>query len=263
MANRKMTSRRARLLPAVVALVGSTVVADEISLRFDGMGTHGIHRIAVDGRLDSNSSEDVQYVDGIRTGERLWTDRRGENVMTFCIQVYESVAVGEQHTFDMHRDLTEVPEAPPYPGPMNAAQAGLIGDLYTRFVDGRTGYLREGTSLTDEFDDATAASAFQMVVWEIVHENITDGTLDDAQAQLSMELGAFRADLDPSSGAGEAVGMILSSIGENRWMDGNGSIVGLTSPATQDQLMVVPLPLPGVLAGIGLIGAALIRRRLR
>lgn len=246
-----------------ICLFGGISSADEISMHFDAFGGHESYRIAVSGRLDANSSEEVRYVGGITTGERLWTNQYGKEVVTYCIQVYESVYVGNDYTFTQTDDLTEVPESPPYPGAMNSSQAGLVEDLYARYIDMKTGLLAEGTALTDNFDNDTASSAFQLVVWEIVNESITDGDLNKASNELNLDLGAFRADTQDNMDGEMATSLIISSLGEDGWMDTRGHLIGLSNPAHQDQLMVVPLPMPALLAGIGFAGAIVLRRRLR
>ena len=246
-----------------ISLLGGAAAADEISMHFDAFGGHESYSIALDGRLEAGSSAEVNYVNGITAGERLWTNQYGAEVVTYCIQVYESVYVGNDYTFSQTRDLTEVPESPPYPGAMNNAQAGLVEDLYARYIDMKTGLLAEGTALTDSFSNDTATSAFQLVVWEIVNESITDGSLDVAASELSLDLGAFRADTDKNMEGDMATNLIMSSLGEDGWMDTQGHLIGLSNPTHQDQLMVVPLPMPAVLAGIGFAGAIVLRRRLR
>ena len=57
--------------------------------------------------------------------------------------------------------------------------------------------------------------------------------------------------------------LVLTPPGEDGWMDTQGHLIGLSNPAHQDQLMVVPLPMPALLAGIGFAGAIVLRRRLR
>ncbi len=246
-----------------ICLFGGIAAADEISMHFDAFGGHESYRIALDGRLSADSSDEVNYVGGVTAGERLWTNQYGAEVVTYCIQVYESVYVGNEYTFTQTEDLTEVPESPPYPGAMNNAQAGLVEDLYARYIDMQTGLLAEGTGLTNNFDNDTATSAFQLVIWEIVNESITDGSLDMAASELSLDLGAFRADTDNNMEGQMATDLIISSLGVDGWMDTQGHLIGLSNPAHQDQLMVVPLPMPAVLAGIGFAGAIVLRRRLR
>ena len=245
------------------ALCSGLASANEISMTLDSYGGHESVRVAIDGRQDASSSGDVRYVGGITSGERLWTNQYGREVVTYCIQVYESVYVGRDYTFTQTKDLTEVPESPPYPGAMNETQVGLVNDLYARYIDMKTGLLAEGTALTDGFNNDTAASAFQLVVWEIVNETSLDGSLDDAASLLSLDLGAFRADLDKNLETDMATNLIMASLGEDGWLDTRGHLVGLSNASHQDQLMVVPLPMPAVLAGIGLAGIVVLRRRLR
>ena len=140
---------------------------------------------------------------------------------------------------------------------MSEVQTGMVEDMYSRFINGRTGKLQEGTALTDSFDYATASAAFQLVLWEISHEDITADSLDAAKDQLLMDLGAFRA-----AEATEATELIISALGEDGWESHEG-IIGLHSATAQDQLMVVPLPTPIILAGIGLAGVVAVRRKLR
>lgn len=257
-----MTSYR-YLVPVVTGLLAGTASADQITMTLDSIGAHETYRLAVDGHLDWDSDAEVHYVGDITTGERLWTNQYGRDVVTYCIQLFEGATVGDTYTFDLHENLTEVPESPPYPGPMNLAQTGLLEDLYARYVDMHTGHLLDGTALTDGFSYETAASSFQLVVWEIVHESISDGSLDGAQAELSLDLGAFRADTSTHILGDEATSLIMGSLGENGWFDTRGKLIGLSNPGAQDQLMVVPLPLPAVLAGIGLAGMVVLRRKIR
>lgn len=257
-----MISHRYLTLVAMGMLAGSAG-ADQIRMTLDGMGAYENYRVAVDGHLDAHSDADVHYVGGIKAGERIWTNQYGAEAVTYCIQIYESVTIGDEYTFGIHENLTEVPESPPYPGEMNQAQAGLLEDLYSRYIDMQTGYLADGTELTDSFSYETAASAFQLIVWEIVNESITDGTLDEAKSDLSLQLGAFRADTSTHVDGAEATNLIIDSLGLGEWSNTDGHLIGLSNPGSQDQLMVVPLPLPAVLAGVGLVGMVVLRRKMK
>lgn len=258
-----MSSNKTITIALGVGLISGYATAEEIDMHLDQFGGNERISIGIDGRItDASSISSVDYISGVTAGERLWTNQYGAEVVTYCIQVYEGVNVGEDCTFTVQTDLTMVPESPPYPGAMNSTQAGLVEDLYARFIDGRTGLLADGTELTDGFDNDTASAAFQLVVWEIVNEAISDGSLDDARNELSMELGAFRANLADEDGVDDAVDSILSALGQDGWMDTGGSMRGLSNPTRQDQLMIVPLPMPGILAGIGLVGGIIMRRKL-
>ena len=48
-----------------ICFFGGVAAADEISMHFDAFGGHDSYRIALDGRLDADSSAEVNYVGGI------------------------------------------------------------------------------------------------------------------------------------------------------------------------------------------------------
>lgn len=247
---------------AIVAALGAGANADQVTtMTFDGMGASEHYGVAINGARSWNDSAAVNYTSPIRTGERLWTNQYGAEVVTYCIQLYESIAIGQTYVFDIKADLTTVPETPPYPGPMNATQAGLMGDLYSRFVDTTTGHLRDDTALTNGFSSDTAGAGFQLAVWEITHESVSDGTLASAKAELSLGLGAFRADTSGGAQGGDAAALIFAMLGDGGWENSDGKLFGLSSQTAQDQLMIVPLPIPSMLAGLGLLGALALRRR--
>ncbi|MAJ45730.1 MAG: hypothetical protein CBC35_00200 [Planctomycetes bacterium TMED75] len=243
----------------IAAAAATTASADNIiTMTLDSMPNYEAYSVALNTRLSWDSSESVTFTSpSIIAGERQWTNQYGREVISYCVQLYQSAVVGETIEYHQTRDLTNVPGAETAPGPMSQIQVGMVEDMYARFIDKRTGMLAENTSLTDGFDYATASAAFQLVLWEISHEDITGSSLDEARDQLSMEVGAFRA-----AEASSATELIISSLGEDGWESMNG-LVGLQSATAQDQLMVVPLPAPILLAGIGLIGVAAVRRKMR
>ena len=241
----------------------ATAGADQFCMTLDSFDTYERYAVAINGNLAWNSDASVTYSSPIKAGERKWTSSNGKEVITYCIQLYEGIEIGQTACFEIVKDLTMVPEWPPYPGPMNNAQVGLVEDLYARYIDNQTGQLRDGTALTNDYEYSTAASAFQLVLWEITHETIQEGSLDNGRSELTLSLGAFRADTVTHIAGGYAADLIMSSLGSDGWMTTGGNLIGLSSETYQDQLMVVPLPVPALLAGIGLIGATVLRRRFR
>ena len=247
------------------SLLGATAAADEICLTLNGFNAYEQYGVAINPGMQWYSTDSTSYTSPIKAGERSWTTAYGTEVVTYCAQLWEGVGVnvGDDICFDVVEDLTQFPEFPPYPGPMNNSQVGLIEDLYARYIDVPSGHLRSGTALTNGYNYDTAASAFQLVVWEITHETVIDSTLASAKSELSLTLGAFRADTAPHALGGDAASLIMSSLGTNGWLSMGDNLIGLRNETAQDQFMVVPLPMPALLAGIGLIGGVVLRRRIR
>ncbi len=170
----------------------------------------------------------------------------GSTRVTFCVQLFEGVTVGNGYCFT-NVDVAQVPDAPPAPGPMGAIKATMMQDLYRRFYA--------------DVDTALEASAFQLAVYEISHENLTGSTAEGALAQLNLSLGAFQT--SASSGAFASAAAMLASLGNGGFGTCGDNLRGLTSPTAQDQLLLVPIGAPAILAGLGLLGIGVMRRRLR
>lgn len=233
----------------------------EITMTLDEMPSYELTSLGLDRRNTWDQEGGVNFTSqSIKAGERVWTNQYGREMITYCIQVFESASVGDTITYTQTTDLTTVPEAPPAPGPMAGFQVNLVQDMYARFIDKKTGEIASGTSL-DGFDYSVASSAFQLVLWEIVHENFDATTTEEAADQISLEMGAFQA--NSVDEATLAASTIIDELGEDGWGSIGSKLVGLTSDSKQDQLTVVPLPYPAILAGMGLLGAGIIRRRFR
>ena len=177
---------------------------------------------------------------------------------TFCVEIAEGFP--DDPIDYTVAELTSVPEETP-PGNMNANQAYMIQDLYNRYyVDVAT---EDGGS--ESFGDFTnEQAAFQLVIWEISHENFSSSDLDGMKAELDISLGAMQ--ITDSVSGGEAVltaaANMISSLGTGGWWYSTTDpwVFGGTNPDNQDLLIVVPSPAIAGLAGLGLAG---MRRRRR
>jgi hypothetical protein len=262
-----MTCMNIALAMATGMLACSYAVADtssdesDITMTLNAMPSYELSALGLDRRNSWDQEGGVNFTSqSIKTGERVWSNQYGREMITYCIQVFESASIGDTVTFTQTTDLTTVPETPPAPGPMLGYQVNLVQDLYSRFIDGKTGEIASGTSL-DGFDYSVASSAFQLVLWEIVHENFDASNVDEASEQLSLGTGAFQANTVDE--AAIAASTIIDELGDDGWGSIGEKLVGLRSADKQDQLTVVPVPTPVLLAGIGLIGAGIIRRRMK
>ncbi|RLS91893.1 MAG: hypothetical protein DWI12_12390 [Planctomycetota bacterium] len=100
-----------------------------------------------------------------------------------------------------------------------------------------------------------------MAIYEISHENLTASTAEGALAQLNLSLGAFQT--SASSDAFATAAAMLASLGNGGFGSVGANLRGLTHPTAQDQLLLVPIGAPAILAGLGLLGVGIMRRRLR
>jgi hypothetical protein len=148
---------------------------------------------------------------------------------------------------------------------MSANQATMMADLYSRYYASSTE--TAGTSWTSRQNNA---AAFQLVVWEISHENFGASDLAGMQAELNIGLGAFvvtdatNGDSAAATAVSELANNMIAALGSGGWNQ-FGALVGATNGASgsndnQDFLFVVPSPAIAGLAGLGLVG---MRRRRR
>jgi hypothetical protein len=177
---------------------------------------------------------------------------------TFCVEIAEGFP--DDPIDYTVADLTSVPEETP-PGNMSLNQSYMIQDLYNRYyVDVAT--QDGGAESFGDFTDEQAA--FQLVIWEISHENFSSTTdLDAMKSELSISLGAMQITDSVSGGAAvlTAATNMISNLGTGGWWYSSDPwVFGGTNPDNQDLLIVVPSPAIAGLAGLGLAG---MRRRRR
>lgn len=181
----------------------------------------------------------------------------GQSVKTFCTQLNENISGGQTVTYGMV-GTNLVPDNPPAsPGNMGYTKAKVMHHLYANYYQ---------TAITG---GATQAAAFQILVWEISHEAIAAGAT--ALSYLnSLDVVAntgqfYVTNQGGPTGARTLAASWLTALKADAAANGFDpfSVNGLTNPALQDQLIVVvPVPAPALLAGLGLIGAVAVRRRM-
>jgi len=177
----------------------------------------------------------------------------GSTIRAFCVEISESFP-DDPISYTMVAP-TNVPEETP-PGNMSANQSQMMQDLYSRSY----------SDAISRDDNASWAShqeemaAFQLVVWEISHENFSDTSdLSVMKSELDITLGAMAATDYYSSDVLNAANAMIAALGSGGWNNFT-SLLGATNGANQDLLIVVPSPAIAALAGLGLVG---MRRRRR
>jgi hypothetical protein len=224
---------------ATPAMADAFDVGDEVTLTFKD--------------LAASRAVSAYYSDGSAVFDRTVSAGRldwSKGVKTFCIQLLESISVGQSRSFDVVA-LDQVPEAPPGPGPMGEARATLIRDLYARHYD---------DVLTATGADANNQSAaFATILWEITHQDSTETTAAGILGDLDFAAGNAR--FNSSSSVMTFANSWLSGLGGGTgdflWFSG---LRGLSDPTTQDFITVVPGP-AGMMALAGLAGIRRPRRR--
>lgn len=172
-----------------------------------------------------------------------WTNVSGaltEPFSSFCIELDEHISYSHTYTFD----VTQPADAPT----LDAGRADALSELWGVFH----GDLADG----DAAQQRNNAAAFQIAVWEIVH--------DDDRNVLN-DNGVFHA-----RGSSTSAAWTLQAQAMLDWIgmyegDRANNLAALVTPRYQDQLAVIHAPAPAaVWGGIGLLTfAGMIRRRMR
>lgn len=252
------------MMSAILALgVTAAASASSVSLTFNGFG-HGLTmklNYAANQGFGAANRSSGSFI--ATKQHRFSNTGTGQNMRNYCVQVFESVSPGNTYTYN-EVNVNDVPDYPPGPGPMGVARGRLMRNLYSRFyseVDGST--------------DNVKCAAFALLVWEISHENFnslgggaTATDILNADA-LDVGLGAFQVssvlglsgdNLAAYNLAQSWIDTMESDANDLRWY----GIYGLTNPTAQDHIgVLVPIPAPALLAGLGLVGVVSGRRRSR
>ena len=175
----------------------------------------------------------------------------GRNLRAFCVEMNEGFV--DDPIVYTYTEVTGVPEDAE-PGPMSITKSRLMQDFYKRnYRDVTTMDAGESQATT-----ADEAAAFQLIVWEISHENL-DSDIDVAKSQLDLQLGAMAFTDTYSMTVLDIANQMIDGLGMGGWKSFS-SLYGLTNENNQDLLVVVPSPAIAGLAGLGLAG---MRRRRR
>ena len=186
-------------------------------------------------------------------GVNSFQNDTGGILRTFCVEMNEGF-VDDPIVYTV-TELANVPEELPSPG-MSEVRQTLMKDLYARFYD-TTQYI---SGIGSWGASADQASAFQLVIWEISHENFgseTDANL--AKTEMDISVGAMSITDSYSAEVATIAAAMISDLG-NGGFSNYTKLLGLTNPNNQDMLIVVPSPAIAALAGLGLVG---MRRRRR
>jgi hypothetical protein len=236
---------------------GATIAACAISacaeatswtLTFTNVSPNTVVGINYNGARSFGAGPAGSY-NSVYAGQMQWNGPYGKSYTTYCCQVNEHISFGQTVTY-LETEVENVPDGPGNPGPSGSIKSSLLRDLYAR------NYATVKASSSNELH-----AAFQVAIWEITHENISAADASGALAQLNLLNGAMQIN-GAQSGVLAAANSLLAGLGIGGFRSFDG-LLGLTHASAQDQLVVVPIPVPALLAGLGLLGVAAIRRRMK
>jgi hypothetical protein len=196
----------------------------------------------------SNTDGPVTSFSSVYAGKMNWNGPYGKTYTTYCTQLTENINFNQTVNYTQSA-LANVPD--PNPGPMGSLKATLVQDLYHRNYAAVVGS-----------NNAQLHAAFQLAIWEITHENLNAADAAGALAQLNLGTGAMQMNTVANAGVFNLAMAMLGDLGDGGFFAFNG-LLGLTHASSQDQLVVVPIPAAALLAGVGLLGVAAVRRRMK
>ncbi len=234
----------------VFAGAASAVANASLSATLTGYAAGGFEQVGFNSTLGWDSGTAVTLW-SVRAQQHAFSESNGNQFLSWCAEVYQGVAQGSTYTFDVVAP-EQAPGGDVAPGPMGAIKAVAARDLFARWINPANGFVNGGMA-----DRDAKSAAFQIVLWEITHENFTANSAQGILSQMSLTTGAFRADIGGETAAWYAA--IVQSLGADGFQ--TVGLEGLTDEFAQDQLRLVAVPAPAALALAGLAGLASGRRR--
>ena len=250
------------LIAGAIAVASSAnaglVIGDVISVSRTGMSPGYLITANYDGSRASNASG-VTGGNAAQAGVNNFTHLTTNGntaygtIQAFCVEIAEAFP-DDPISYTMVAP-TQVPEETP-PGNMTANQSQMMQDLYSRYYVDVIDSDNDG-SWSNASDEA---AAFQLVIWEISHENFSDTSdLSVMKSELSITLGAMAITDYFSTDVLNSANAMIAALGTGGW-NNYASLLGATNGTNQDLLIVVPTPAIAGLACLGLVG---MRRRRR
>jgi len=234
----------------VFAGAASAVASASLTATLTGYAAGGYEQVGFNSNLSWDSGTAVTLW-SVRAQQHAFTEAGGNQFLSWCAEVYQGVAQGSTYTFDVVAP-EQAPGGDVAPGPMGAIKATAARDLFARWINPVNGYVNGAMA-----DRDAKSAAFQIVLWEITHENFTATSAQGILSQMSLTNGAFRADISGETASWYAA--IVQSLG----VDGFQMVAldGLTDEFAQDQLRLSAIPAPAAIALAGFAGLAARRRR--
>ena len=178
----------------------------------------------------------------------------------YCIQIGDQGFSGNYSSVALDFAPEPANNAPQNPVPMGSWKARVLRAL--------TGKNLDMFATISTAAEKSKARAFQLAVWEVVYTGMSGVTnttqlLAWAQGLVANSTTYNAANDNLTFGAQAANLTAMNSLFNSLTvadLDGNGAGYAWTSATGQD-VLVIPVPAPALLAGVGLIGVVALRRR--
>ena len=242
---------------AAIAALAGTASAATIKAKYEGLaqntGTYSISMTHSNGTISANVNAGALKHKAQNDSELF----AGQMLRTFCIDIAQNV-VGQIRTYNVV-SVASAPEPEAPTGAIGTIRAGYLQSLYANAM--QAGLIDHRGSATDAMTNQQAA-AFQLVVWELAFE---DAGVLSAAVGLGNYKDLLKVDAFKVTNSINATVFNLTE-GFFEWAfsgDKLGGLRAMVSPTAQDQLVIIPDPLPtgAGLALAGLAGVAIRRRR--
>jgi hypothetical protein len=227
------------IIAAFCAVSAGLATADTVDMRFLGTGSGRNVRVTDGERTFNVFAGQLRH--SFSNGTGLGAMLQGE-MITYCTDLSQYVSSTTQ-------SYSVVPVASAPVGiAMGIEKARAIASLYDYAM---------GVQVTSSTSNDLGA-AFQLAVWEVV----SDFDYNIGAASLSLSTGNFRATQTNGNAVWSSVNNLLNGLfaHTNNSSFSPSGLRAIASGTYQDQLVMVPAPGAGILAGLGM---ALIAKRTR
>jgi len=209
------------------SLAAATAHADSVPVSFDGIGGNYGSTVSV------TLSGGYTFADGA-SSKSIWSGQLSHTIngiasKTYCTELTQWASSGTY-------DIVAVADAPSS-GPMGQQKAEAIYRLFN------------ATNGTQDIDTNAEAAAFQAAIWEIVYDFDSGINIAGGNVQFG--------------GVSSNLFSLYTGYASDLQGDITPNVIAYTNDQFQDQLSMQVVPLPGVaaMAGLGLGGMAVRRRR--
>ncbi len=224
----------------VLALASGSALAAPIAVDFRGTGLGKSASVTFASGDSSGFSNRNLFVGQLH--HRLGTGSTARDFITYCIDLTQYAGDG---TFNMV-NLTEAPVTNPNPSnkwEMEQDQVDALNALYHAHFDSA--------------DTNNEAAAFQAAVWEIVFDwSSVEGQVFSPGNNWNLTHGVVRINNNVSNSFFTTY--LTAAVAR---ANTSNILAAIVSASKQDQLVVIPLPSAGMMAGAGMLMMAGRRRR--